>query len=99
VKAAIRPHDSVRHSSPPRCGKLWKTSVVDPQSPAGLRAGRFGDFTTLGPVCSHSNGGRAGKTSERAQTFQPTSVSISPFVRRRRACEALNYVGWSALRH
>jgi len=58
--------------------KLWKTSVVDPQSHAGLRAGGPADFTTLGPECIHSNGGRAKKTSERARTSQPLPKRLSP---------------------
>ena len=61
--------------------KLWKTSVVDPQAHAGLRAGGPADFTTLGPECIHSNGGRAKKTSERARTsiaFLPSPGHTSP---------------------
>jgi hypothetical protein len=71
VKAAIRPHDWVQHSSPPRCGKAVENLGCRSADARWASSGRSGDFTTLGPECSHSNGGRAKKTSERARTSQP----------------------------
>ena len=78
VKAAIRPHDSVQHSSPPRCGKAVENLGCRSAGARWASSGRSGDFTTLGPECSHSNGGRAKKTSERARTSQPLPKRLSP---------------------
>ena len=78
VKAAIRPHDSVQHSSPPRCGKAVENLGCRSAVARWASSGRSGDFTTLGPECSHSNGGRAKKTSERARTSAPHPKRLSP---------------------
>ena len=78
VKAAIRPHDSVQHSSPT---SLWKAVENLGCRSAGARwasSGRSRDFTTLGPEGSPSNGGHAEKTSERARTSAPHPKRLSP---------------------
>jgi hypothetical protein len=57
-----------------------ETPVVEPQAQAGLRAARSADFTTLGRVWGHPNGGRAEKKLVKSANF----YSAFQGVRRRR---------------
>jgi hypothetical protein len=93
AKATSQPPDSVRISSATfdvetvENRRLWSRRRTP-----GVQAALPGDSTTPGAPWDHSNGGRADGSSERARISAalPTSVSTSPFVGRRHACEALN---------
>ena len=101
AKAAIQPHGSVQNSLPTFVVETVETSVVEPQAHAlGSQATRPGDFTTLGPVWKHSNGGRAEKLRKERELLRTvqTSDTTSPFGGRRRDRVALNSVGRSVLR-
>ena len=55
--------------------------LVEPQAHARRSSGRSGDFTTLGPVRNHPDGGRVGKPRKEREFRSPSKVCIRLAVR------------------
>ena len=91
----------VQDSSPYLLWKLWKNSGCRTAGARSVFKRAVGRLYDARPgVRSPERGTDAEKTSERAPTSQrQRAASVSPFVWRRCACEALSYVGWSGMRH
>jgi len=85
TRSNIHPHLAVE--------KLWKNSVVEPQSPAGLSRRAVRRLYDARPSMKSPERGTSGKNLGKSANFSApsqTSVSVSPFVRRRRMWDALN---------
>ena len=88
VKAAIRPHDSVQRSSPPRCGKAVENLGCRSAGARWASSGRSGRLYDAWPGVQSLERGTCEKNLGKSANFctpSQTSISVSPFVRRRRA--------------